>query len=170
LQQAEAQQGDALGKVKQQLQELATQSQSLSSETQRLRMVLSSNQARGRWGEETLRRVVEAAGLSAHCDFIEQVKEGESKPDMIVRLPGQPDDPRRFQGARSRFPRRAWARPIRCAAPKLSRCTRASCATRSRRSPIAIIRASFPMRLDHVVLFLPAESLFSAALEGDSDC
>ncbi len=51
-------------------------------------MVLKSNQARGRWGEETLRRVVEAAGMSAHCDFSEQTQAGDSKPDLIVRLPG----------------------------------------------------------------------------------
>ncbi len=51
-------------------------------------MVLKSNQARGRWGEETLRRVVEAAGMSAHCDFSEQTQAGENKPDLIVRLPG----------------------------------------------------------------------------------
>ena len=51
-------------------------------------MVLHSNQARGRWGEETLRRVVEAAGMSAHCDFTEQTQAGENRPDLIVRLPG----------------------------------------------------------------------------------
>ena len=39
-------------------------------------------------GEETLRRVIEAAGMSAHCDFIEQAQAGDSKPDLIVRLPG----------------------------------------------------------------------------------
>ena len=58
------------------------------NETLQLRLVLSSNQARGRWGEETLRRVVEAAGMSTHCDFSEQTQEGDSKPDLIVRLPG----------------------------------------------------------------------------------
>ena len=64
------------------------QSQSLASETQQFRMVLKSNQARGRWGEETLRRVVEAAGMSAHCDFSEQAQSGDSKPDLMVHLPG----------------------------------------------------------------------------------
>jgi len=49
---------------------------------------LSSNQARGRWGEETLRRVVEAAGMSPHCDFAEQHQVDDKKPDLIVRLPG----------------------------------------------------------------------------------
>src|SRR5205807_1164857 len=47
-----------------------------------------SSQARGRWGEETLRRVIEAAGMSSHCDFVEQIKEGDKKPDMLIRLPG----------------------------------------------------------------------------------
>src|SRR5205807_6429247 len=67
---------------------LAVPSPARSSETLQLRRVLRSNQARGRWGEETLRRVVEAAGMSAHCDFSEQAQSGESKPDLIVRLPG----------------------------------------------------------------------------------
>ena len=62
--------------------------QSLAQETQQFRMVLNSNQARGRWGEETLRRVVEAAGMSAHCDFSEQTQAGDAKPDLVVRLPG----------------------------------------------------------------------------------
>lgn len=74
--------------MKKHLETLAQRSQSLSDETLQLRRVLSSNQARGRWGEETLRRVVEAAGMRAHCDFSEQTPAGDSKPDLIVRLPG----------------------------------------------------------------------------------
>ena len=69
LQQSESTQSTTLGEVKKQLESLAQNSQTLSSETLQLRRVLSSNQARGRWGEETLRRVVEAAGMSPHCDF-----------------------------------------------------------------------------------------------------
>jgi len=72
LQQAESTQSSTLGEVKKQLETLALQSQSLAQETQQFRIVLKSSQARGRWGEETLRRVVEAAGMSAHCDFSEQ--------------------------------------------------------------------------------------------------
>src|SRR5207249_2870612 len=88
LQQSETTQLATFGEVKQHLETLTQQSQSLSNETTQLRRVLSSNQARGRWGEETLRRVVEAAGMSAHCDFSEQTQAGDSKPDLIVRLPG----------------------------------------------------------------------------------
>ncbi|MDB6029030.1 MAG: putative recombination protein RmuC family, partial [Verrucomicrobiales bacterium] len=86
LQQSENTQATTLGEVKKQLESLAANSQALSSETLQLRKVLSSNQARGRWGEETLRRVVEAAGMSSHCDFTEQTQSGDSKPDLIVRL------------------------------------------------------------------------------------
>ncbi|MGY8655038.1 MAG: DNA recombination protein RmuC, partial [Verrucomicrobiia bacterium] len=88
LSQSETNQNTALTELKKQFENLSAQSQSLSSETLQLRQVLSSSQARGRWGEETLRRVVEAAGMSQHCDFTEQTQSGDSKPDMIVRLPG----------------------------------------------------------------------------------
>jgi len=88
LQQAETSQATTLGEVKKQLENLAQQSHVLALETQQFRSVLKSNQARGRWGEETLRRVVEAAGMSTHCDFSEQTQFGDSKPDLIVRLPG----------------------------------------------------------------------------------
>src|SRR5439155_13239029 len=87
LQHNETAQASALGEVKNQLELLSQQSLSLANETQQFRMVLHSSQARGRWGDETLRRVVEAAGMSVHCDFVEQMVAGDAKPDLIVRLP-----------------------------------------------------------------------------------
>ena len=78
----------AMGDVKKHLETLATQSGSLAGETLQLRKVLESSQARGQWGEETLRRVVEASGMSVHCDFEEQAQSDDKKPDMLVRLPG----------------------------------------------------------------------------------
>jgi DNA recombination protein RmuC len=168
LQQSDSQQQSALGQVKQQLEGLATQSQTLANETQRLRVVLSSNQARGRWGEETLRRVVEAAGLSTHCDFTEQLKEGDSKPDLVVRLPGNrviivdskvPD--LEFLNALNLADETKRADALHEHAAKL-KTTIKSLADRD-------YPAQFANALDYVVLFLPAESLFSAALEGDRD-
>src|ERR1035437_1135954 len=88
LQSSSAAQSSTLGEVKKQLELLSQQSTTLAQETQQFRLVLHSNQARGKWGEETLRRVVEAAGMSAHCDFTEQTSSGENRPDLVVKLPG----------------------------------------------------------------------------------
>lgn len=168
LQQSETAQSSALGEVKKHLEQLAQQSQSLSSETLQLRRVLSSNQARGRWGEETLRRVVEAAGMSAHCDFQEQAQAGESKPDMIVRLPGErmiivdakvPD--LEFLIAVDEVDTTKRADALAAHAKKLKD-TIKQLADRD-------YPRQFANSLDYVVLFVPAESLFSAALEGDHE-
>jgi DNA recombination protein RmuC len=70
---------------------LSEQLRALASETSKLASALRSPNARGRWGELTLRRTAELAGLSAHCDFDEQATltgaGGASRPDMLVRLP-----------------------------------------------------------------------------------
>jgi len=168
LQQTESAQSTTLGEVKKHLETLAQQSQSLSNETLQLRRVLSSNQARGRWGEETLRRVVEAAGMSAHCDFSEQTQAGDSKPDLIVRLPGDrviivdakvPDLD--FLNAMDAADSTKRAEALAAHAAKLKATVKALA---DRDYP-----SQFPNALDYVVMFLPAESLFSAALEGDHD-
>ena len=168
LQQSETAQASALGEVKKHLETLAVQSQSLSSETLQLRRVLGSNQARGRWGEETLRRVVEAAGLSAHCDFTEQAQSDDKKPDLVVHLPGS-----RLILVDSKVPGVEFldaldeadnARRTEALARHAARLKTTIKELADRDYP-----SQFPEALDHVVLFLPAESLFSAALEGDRD-
>lgn len=168
LQQAETSQAATLGEVKKQLETLAQSSQSLAAETQQFRMVLKSNQARGRWGEDTLRRVVEAAGMSAHCDFTEQTQAGENRPDLIVRLPGDrviivdakvPDFD--FLSALESADTTKRAEALTAHAAKLKATIKALA---DRDYP-----SEFPNALDYVVLFVPAESLFSAALEGDHD-
>jgi len=168
LQQSETAQSDALGAVRKQLETLAVQSQSLASETQQFRMVLKSNQARGRWGEETLRRVVEAAGMSAHCDFTEQAQTGESKPDLIVRLPGD-----RLIIVDAKVPDLDFLSALDQADP-VQRAQSLEAHARKLKDTIKALAdrdypRTFANALDYVVLFLPAESLFSAALEGDHD-
>jgi DNA recombination protein RmuC len=168
LQQSEAAQSSTLGEVKKQLELLSQQSQSLASETLQFRRVLSSNQARGRWGEETLRRVVEAAGMSAHCDFTEQTQEGENRPDLVVRLPGD-----RVIIVDSKVPDLEFLNAADVAEPAKRADMLASHAAKLRTTIKGLAERDYPKQfpnaLDHVVLFLPAESLFSTALEGDPE-
>jgi DNA recombination protein RmuC len=80
------------GQVTEMLSNIQTTNASLQKETGALVNALRNPRVRGKWGEIGLKRVVEFSGLSAHCDFVEQVyTEGEDsvlKPDMIINLPG----------------------------------------------------------------------------------
>jgi len=168
LQQTESTQSATLGEVRKQLESLAQNSQTLSSETLQLRRVLSSNQARGRWGEETLRRVVEAAGMSPHCDFTEQNQVDDKKPDLIVRLPGD-----RIIIVDSKVPDLDFLQAIDSADTVKRAQALAQHADKLKDTIRDLARkdypAQYPNALDYVVLFLPAESLFSAALEADQE-
>jgi DNA recombination protein RmuC len=168
LQQSESLQAGALGEVRKQLETLSQSNQSLAVETAQFRSVLKSNQARGRWGEETLRRIVEAAGMSAHCDFVEQSKGDEGKPDLIVKLPGE-----RVIIVDSKVPDLEFVTNVASAEPAKRAEMLSAHATKLRNTVKGLAERNypnqFPNALDHVVLFLPAESLFSTALEGDPD-
>ena len=168
LQSSSAAQSSALGEVKKHLETLAQSNQSLAQETQQFRLVLHSNQARGKWGEETLRRVVEAAGMSAHCDFTEQTSSGENRPDLVVRLPGE-----RFIIVDAKVPDFDFLNALETAEPVKRAEALAAHAAKLKATIKALADRDyphqFPNALDYVVLFVPAESLFSAALEGDHD-
>ena len=81
----------AFGGIEQQLQTLAQSEIDLQKETALLVNALRAPQVRGRWGEITLRRVAELAGMVDRCDFVEQesyeTETGRIRPDMIVKLP-----------------------------------------------------------------------------------
>jgi DNA recombination protein RmuC len=82
---------EAYGGIKNQLEAMQLSQISLKQETQNLVNALRRPEVRGRWGEITLRRLVELAGMVEHCDFVEQVHtESDGKiirPDMVVRMP-----------------------------------------------------------------------------------
>ena len=84
---------EAYGGIKNQLEEMQNSQKSLAQETQNLVKALRRPEVRGRWGEITLRRLVELAGMVEHCDFIEQahtMTEGQIiRPDMIVKMPDE---------------------------------------------------------------------------------
>ena len=84
---------EAYGGIKSQLEDMQASQKSLTQETQNLVKALRRPEVRGRWGEITLRRLVELAGMVEHCDFVEQVhteNDGQIiRPDMIVNMPDQ---------------------------------------------------------------------------------
>jgi DNA recombination protein RmuC len=161
----------AYGGLETELKSLMAANESLQREAGQLAAALKGgSQVRGRWGEMTLRRVVELAGMSEHCDFAEQqtVQDDNSRlrPDLIVSLPG---------GRRIAVDAKAPLQPFLEA-------MRASTEAERRQALAGYGRAvrAFMNQLggkaywdqlqpapDLVVLFLPGDSFFSAALEQD---
>lgn len=82
---------EAYGSIRNQLEAMQLSQKSLTQETQNLVKALRRPEVRGQWGEITLRRLVELAGMVEHCDFVEQVHTSTSdqiiRPDMIVNMP-----------------------------------------------------------------------------------
>jgi len=82
---------ETFGSIRAQLETMAAGQAALQTETRNLVTALRRPEVRGQWGELTLRRIVELAGMVEHCDFVEQAHvetdEGAIRPDMIVRLP-----------------------------------------------------------------------------------
>jgi DNA recombination protein RmuC len=82
---------DSSGKLSGQIENLVKVQDLLQRETRNLSTALRRPEVRGRWGEITLRRVVELAGMSEHCDFTEQehvaLESGALRPDLLVRMP-----------------------------------------------------------------------------------
>ena len=82
---------DAFSTLRTQIETLASGQTQLQRETRNLVTALRRPEVRGRWGELTLRRLVELAGMAEHCDFTEQVsvasEDGTLRPDLVVHMP-----------------------------------------------------------------------------------
>jgi DNA recombination protein RmuC len=111
---------------------------------------------------------VEAAGMSPHCDFTEQAQADDKKPDLIVRLPGE-----RLIIVDAKVPDLDFLHAIDSADTAKRAQALAAHADRLKETIKELARKQYPVQfpnaLDYVVLFLPAESLFSAALEADRE-
>jgi DNA recombination protein RmuC len=147
---------------------LGEQVQTLARETATLSTALRSPQTRGRWGEVTLRRVAELAGMVQNCDFSEQeTHEGDGvriRPDMIVRLPGD-----RSLVVDAKVPLTAYLD----AAAAQDEASRKAALARHGQQVAEHVRqlaskqywTQFQPAPELVVLFLPGDHFFSAALE-----
>lgn len=151
---------------------IGEQLQALCRETTTLSTALRSPQARGRWGEITLRRVAELAGMVKNCDFLEQetYESGGTRirPDMIVRLPGG-----RTLVVDAKVPLTAYLD----ASGATEEPARRAAFERHGRQVAEHVRllagkqywAQFQPAPELVILFLPGDHFFSAALEGNPD-
>jgi len=141
---------------------------SLSRETVALSNALRSPNARGRWGELTLRRVAELSGMVPFCDFVEQVSDDGKRPDMIVRLPGG-----RALAIDAKFPLSAYLDAEAAQSPAERSAALARHSQQLARHVTALASreywAQFKDAPEMVVLFLPGEHFLSAALEQDRE-
>jgi DNA recombination protein RmuC len=144
----------------------------LAQETQNLVNALRRPEVRGRWGEITLRRLVELAGMVEHCDFQEQVHttsdEKVIRPDMIVRMPDQRD-----LVVDVKTPLDAYLEAVE-AKDDAQRQVALDRHARNVRSHIRMLAGKtyweqFEQSPEFVILFIPGDQFLSAALNEDPD-
>jgi Uncharacterized protein conserved in bacteria len=159
----------AYSELSQQVQSLLQTENQLRTETGKLVQALRSPIVRGRWGEIQLRRVVELAGMIDHCDFTEQTtistEEGRLRPDLIVHLPKG-----KTVVVDTKTPLNAYLDALE-ADEHAKALLLVQHAKHVRAQIEGLSRKSYWEQFDHapefVVLFLPGEMFFSAALERD---
>jgi len=160
----------AYGSLEEQVEALANTNQQLKKETGSLVTALRNPQVRGRWGEMTLRRVVELAGMVKHCDFNEQQtldNDGNrQRPDMVVNLPGN----RRII-VDAKVPLQAFFDAVAAATEEQTKAELAKHGQLVRTHMNQLASRGYWEQFNHapeiVVLFLPGESFFAAAAEQD---
>lgn len=148
--------------------ELSQTHTQLRQETSQLVQALRTPTARGQWGEMQLRRVVEMAGMLSHCDFVEQksLANGQ-RPDLIVHLPGG-----KSIVVDAKTPLSAYLSAMTATDENARKIFMLEHAKQVRQHIKALSQKSYWSQLDSpefVVLFLPGESFFSAALEYDPE-
>jgi len=166
----EADRQQAHGELNKHLNIIAESHRTLQNETRNLVQALRRPEVRGQWGELTLKRLAELAGMVEHCDFFEQESvetgEGKQRPDMLVRMPDK-----REIIVDAKTPLDAYLSAIEAGSDE----ERRKLLERHARNVRARIRElaskaywkQFKYSPDFVVLFIPGDQFLSAALDID---
>ena len=160
----------AYGGLDQHLKSLAESHQRLQQETGNLVKALRAPTVRGQWGEITLKRVAELAGMVDHCDFVEQHSitgdDGRFRPDMVVRLPGGRQI---IVDAKTVLAAYLDAHDAQDDAQRAAALRRHAEQVRSRMDELSLKAywTQFDRAPEFVVLFLPGEQFLGAALDQD---
>lgn len=171
IRELEANRQHAYGSLEQQLRTLALSSAELQREAGNLVSALRAPHVRGRWGEMTLHRVVELAGMTAHCDYVEQVtveRDGERlRPDMIVYLPVG-----RQIVVDAKVPLTAYLDAVKARTPEERAAALARHAHQVRQHMTELASKAyweeFGKAAELVVMFIPGEAFVAAAVEMDA--
>jgi len=161
---------EAQGSLTRHLESLAESQRLLQSETRNLVQALRRPEVRGQWGEITLKRLAELAGMVEHCDFYPQesvtTASGVQRPDMVVRLPGK-----REIVVDSKTPLDAYLAAVE-ATDDAERRTQLERHTRQVRARVRELAGKayweqFSNSPDFIVLFIPGDQFLGAALDID---
>ena len=170
IREMEQERKQAYGALTQHLETMTRTQQALQGETRNLVQALRRPEVRGQWGELTLRRLAELAGMVEHCDFFEQEhtnsEDGALRPDMIVRMPGG-----REVVVDVKTPLDAYLSAVE-ATDDSERDAQLQRHTRNVRKRVQELAGKaywkqFKNSPDFVVLFIPGDQFLSAALDQD---
>jgi len=169
LQEIEGSRREAYGQLTAQVGSLAQANRILQTETANLAQALKSPVVRGRWGEIQLRRVVELAGMEEYCDFEEQVgiggENGSARPDMVINLSGG-----RRIAVDAKASLQAYLEALESQSEEVQAAKLREHSQQVKARVAELSSKSYAQRLgrsvEFVVLFIPGEVFFSAALRG----